>query len=665
MSYLISSPPSVKILVCKKMNGKGETLAKHLYITEKPSVATSFASVLGMQISSSDKGRGYAESDNSIITWCFGHLVTLAYPDAYNPEYKSWRAEHLPIIPEEYKYVLIENKGTLKQFEVIKSMMCREDVDVIYSCTDSGREGEYIFRLVYQQSGSDKPAKRVWISSHTEDAVKKGIEEAKNIVEYDSLSQAAYCRAKEDWLFGMNFSRIYTCRYGNKLSASLKESKSVVIPIGRVMTCVLGLIVDRELEIRNFVPKPYYGVTASFQSNDSGVSYKGKWQQKKKGEKNPGDDPDNEEKYITKEQAEEIIESLKDKEAVVKKVEVKLKKEPAPLLFNLAELQSEANKKFKLPVNRTLEIAQELYEKKLISYPRTDSRVLASDIVAEFPKILNGLYGNTDFKESVLRIKEFGKLAVDKTTKRFVDDSKVTDHYAIIPTYVTTNLSKLNSDARNIYILIVKRFLAIFYPPAEFNTVKVETGIGSEIFTTNSKTLNKQGWKEVYEVTASKKEEELSDSPIQSLIKKEKCDVTGFELEEKETKPPSRFTGGSLVITMEKAGKFIENEELREQIKTCGIGTSATRAGIIKKLVDIGHIDINEKTQIVTPTQKGEAIVELVRRTAKELLNPVLTASWEKGLFMIENKEITEQIFEDKLAGYITRTIDKVKKSRF
>jgi len=639
-------------------------MSKQLYITEKPSVANSFANALGFNITQSDRGRGYAEAENAIITWCFGHLITMAYPDAYNPAYKSWRVEHLPIIPKEYKYVVIDNKGTIKQFEVIKSLMCREDVDIIYACTDSGREGEYIFRLVYNQIGSNKPAKRVWISSQTEDAVKKGIREAKSISEYDSLAKAAYCRAKEDWLFGMNFSRMYTCQYGRKLSAFLKEEKSSVIPIGRVMTCVLGLIVDRELEIRNFVPRPYYGVTASFLSKDSDVSYKGRWQQKKKKEKNPAEDLEDEDKYISKEEAEAIIKKLEGKEAIVKKVEVKVKKEQAPLLFNLAELQSEANKKFKLSVSRTLEIAQSLYEKKLISYPRTDSRVLSTDVIPELPRILNGLYGNADFRAHTLRIKELGKLAIDKKTKRYVDDSKVTDHYAIIPTYVTTELARLDEDTRNVYSLIVKRFLAIFYPPAEYNTVRVETGIDSEIFVTNSKVLNVQGWKEVYEVTSSKKEE-LSDSPIQKLIKKEKCDVTGFELEEKETRPPSRFTDGSLIITMEKAGKYIENEELREQIKTCGIGTSATRAGIIKKLVDIGHIKINPKTQIVTPEPKGEAIVQLVRLTAKELLNPILTASWEKGLFMIENHEITEDVFDEKLTQYINRTIEKIKRTGY
>lgn len=639
-------------------------MIKNLYITEKPSVADSFASVLGLDISKSDKGRGYAENGSAIVSWCYGHLVTMAYPEVYDPAYKSWRTEHLPIIPKEYKYTIIDNAGTKKQFEVIKQLMHRQDIAMIYSCTDSGREGEYIFRLVYQQSGSNKPAKRVWISSFTEEAVRRGIDEARDISEYDSLSRAAYCRAKEDWLFGMNFSRIYTCQYGKYLSDRLKEKKRSVIPIGRVMTCVLGLVVDRELEIRNFVPQVHYGIMASFMSQESGIAYKGKWQPKKKVEQDAAQDMADDEKYLSQAEALEIIDKLKDHEAVVKKVAVKVKKEPPPLLFNLAELQSEINKKHKLPVDKTLEIAQNLYERKLISYPRTDSRVLSTDIIKDIPKILNGLYKNAEFKDSVIRIKDFGKLAIDESAKRFVDDSKVTDHYAIIPTYVSTDLSRLDVNSRNVYSIIVKRFLAIFYPVAEYNTVRVETDIKGEIFVTNSKTLKNPGWKEVYEISSAKDEEEISNSPIQLLIKKEKCAVTVLDLEEKETKPPSRFSDASLILTMEKAGKYIENEELREQIKTCGIGTSATRSGIIKKLEDIGHIRINPKTRIVSPEPKGELIVELVRQSAKELLNPVLTASWEKGLFLVQNNEISAEEFEVKLNSYIIRTINKVKSGR-
>jgi len=638
-------------------------LGKNLYITEKPSVAASFAAVLGVSISKSDRARGYAESKDSVITWCFGHLITLALPDAYNEAYREWKVEHLPIIPEEYKYVVIDNDGTKKQFETIKTLMLREDIDYIYACTDSGREGEYIFRLVYEHSGTTKPAKRVWISSQTEEAIMEGIKNAKDIEHYDSLAQAAYSRAKEDWLFGMNFSRIYTCLYGRHLSALLKESKSSVIAIGRVMTCVLGLVTERELEIRNFAPKTHYGMTADFISSDKKIEYKGKWVPERSKIIKFANDATDEERYISKQEAEEVIEKLKGKEGKVKKVEIKSKNEQPPLLFNLAELQSEANKKFKLPVDKTLETAQSLYEKKLITYPRTDCRVLSTDVVGELPKVLNGLYLNPAYKDFVSRIKDFGELKVTKSTKRYVDDSKVTDHYALIPTYVTADLNKLSDNEKKIYNLIVKRFLAIFYPPAVYNTVKVETEVDGEIFVTSSRTLKEAGWKEVYEISKSKEEEDLTEVPIHLLSKNEGCEPKEFKLEEKETKPPPRYTAGSLIITMEKAGKFIEDEELREQIKTCGIGTSATRAGIIKKLKDIGYINIDSKTQVVTPTLRGEAIVELVRRTAKELLSPSLTASWEKGLAMIENRETSQEIFEKKLCDYINKTIEKVKRS--
>lgn len=638
-------------------------MGKRLFISEKPSVAASFASVLGIQIQKNQRSQGFAETEDTIVTWCFGHLVTMAFPDAYDTKYKEWKIEHLPIIPDTYKYVVLEDKGAAKQFEVISGLMCREDVDVIYACTDSGREGEYIFRLVYTQSGSSKPVKRVWISSQTNEAIEKGINEARDSSSYDSLAKAAYWRSKEDWLFGMNFSRIFTCKYSRSLSKEINKSKSSVIAIGRVMTCVLGLVVYRELEIRDFVPATHYGVTASFVSQENNISYKGKWVADKEAAKNEPEGSGENARCITREEAQELIDRLEGQEAVVRKVENKLKNEQPPLLFNLAELQSEVTKKFKIPVDRTLEIAQGLYEKKLISYPRTDSRVISTDVLTELPKVLNGLFKNTAFKESIRRIKELGDLRINKTNKRYVDNSKVTDHYAIIPTNETVELSSLDADSRKVYELIVKRFLAAFYPPAVFNTVKVETEIKGELFVSNAKTMKEPGWKEIYEASTQKSEEEITNSPIHKLVKKERCDVTGFDLEEKETKPPSRYTDGSLIITMEKAGKFIENEDLREQIKTCGIGTSATRSGIIKKLSDIGYININNKTRIITPSHKGERIVEIVRRSARELLNPSLTASWEKGLVMIEKMEIPEEVFQQKLYSYITKTIEKVKRS--
>jgi DNA topoisomerase-3 len=632
-------------------------LGKNLYITEKPSVASSFGEVLGITLSKEDRKKGYAENHESIVTWCFGHLITLALPDEYDEKYKRWRTEDLPIIPETYAYKVIDDSGVKKQFETIKGLMGRSDVDLIYSCTDSGREGEYIFRLVYEHATCNKPAKRVWISSYTDESIKDGILRAKDISEYDSLSLSAYSRAKEDWLFGMNFSRIYTVQFSWKLKEYLHQQKKPVIAVGRVMTCVLGLIVDREKEIRHFIPKKHYGIVGNFLSHESQVAYLGKWTPKKTDNKDS-----EEERYLSHEDALSIVEGLKGKSGLIKNLEIKTKNEPSPLLFNLAELQSEANKKYKIPVDKTLEIAQTLYERKLITYPRTDSKYLSTSIVPELPQILNGLSKHPLFKDSIYQIKGFGALKVTKTNKRYVDDSKVTDHYAIIPTYVYADISKFDGNTEKIYHLIVKRFLAIFYPPAVFNTVKVETSVGNEIFSTHSKTLKDPGWRMVYDVT-TKEDDETSKSPLHLLKKKKNVEVEEFTIEEKETKPPPKYTDGSLIITMEKAGKFIENEELREQIKTCGIGTSATRASIIKKLEDIQYIKIHPKTQVVSPTPKGEAIVEIIRLTAKELLNPALSASWEKGLVMIENKETTGDIFYEKLYHYILKTIDKVKKA--
>lgn len=633
-------------------------MGKRLFIAEKPSVATSFAQVLGIQMQRSDRANGYVENSNDVITWCFGHLVTLAFPDAYHSKYKEWKIDHLPIIPDNYIYTVIDDSGVKKQFQTIKSLFHRNDIDEVFVCTDSGREGEYIFRLVYHHADCTIKARRVWISSQTEEAILDGIKNAKDISEYDLLSKSAYSRAKEDWLFGMNFSRIYTLQYGWKLGEFLNEKKQTLIPIGRVMTCVLGLVVDRELEIRNFVPKKHFGISGEFFSEKSNINYSAKWQPS-----NTGTAEGDEAQYISKKDAEDVMEKIKDKPGVIRLVESKSKLEQPPFLFNLAELQSEATKKFKIPVEKTLEIAQELYEKKLITYPRTDCKVLPTDVVNELPKILNGLFKVDRFRDTTQKIKDMGKLRVDKKNKRFVDDSKVTDHYAIIPTYVSPNFASFSAETINIYTLIVNRFLASFFPPAKYATLKVETEVASEIFVTTSRVLKESGWKEVYDISAKNSEDE-QNSLIHKLKKGEACKAVEYKLEEKETKPPIRYTDGSLVLTMEKAGKFIEDEELREKIKTCGIGTSATRAGIIKKLKDIGHIQANAKTQILTPTKKGESIVEIVRKTAKELLSPSLSASWEKGLVMLEQGETTESVFNEKLSNYINKTINKVKSSK-
>lgn len=636
-------------------------MKKNVYITEKPSVAQSFATVLNMEITKSDRFRGYAESDDAIISWCFGHLVNMAYPDAYTKEYKDWRIEHLPIIPEDYIYTVIDNTGIKKQYETINTIFNRADINTIYSCTDSGREGEYIFRLVYEKSKSTKPVKRVWISSYTEEAVLRGIKEAKDIEHYNPLSVAAYNRAKEDWLLGINLSRLYTCKYGYFLSSSLNEKKSSVIAIGRVMTCVLGLVAQRELEIKNFKPTKHFGVTADFITADTKIQYQGTWQPNKSDDEK---DSDTEDKYIDKDTASNIINKTNNKQGKITKIENKTIKEKPPLLFNLAELQSEANKKFKLGVDKTLEIAQKLYEKKLITYPRTDCRVLSTDVVSELDKILNGLYKISEFKDYVSNINKSGVYSTLKKNKRYVDNKKVTDHYAIVPTYKSTNINSLDIDSQNIYRLIVKRFLAIFYEDAQYNSLKIETTVESELFISRLKALKVIGWKNIYDYSSKSNNSEDS-SELNKLKKNENINIEKLNLDEKLTKPPTRYTDGSLILTMEKAGKLIEDEELREQIKTTGIGTSATRSGIIIKLKDIGYININKKTQVVTPSPKGESIFNLVKSTAKELLNPALTASWEKGLVMIENNQTTEEYFYNKLCEYVHKIVTKVKKSSY
>lgn len=617
----------------------------------------SFGQVLGINPSRDDRQKGFAENNNTVITWCYGHLVTLSLPDEMDPKYRFWRAEHLPILPEVYAYKVIQEPGTQKQFETICSLFHREDIHSIYSCTDSGREGEYIFRLVYEISKCQKPVRRVWISSHTHESIQNGIKTAKELSHYDALSTSAYCRAKEDWLFGMNFSRIYTIYFGEKLKAFLGLEKRPVVAIGRVMTCVLGLVVEREETIMHFVPKKQYGILAHFLSNEAQVQYTGKWSPHKD---EAGDDA----YFTTQDEALQKIASLAEKSAKIEKIEAKTKKEPPPLLFNLAELQSEANKKYKIPVHTTLEIAQSLYEKKLITYPRTDCRVLPKSMVPEFSKILNGIGKQSAFSKFVQDIHQTKGYRVSSTTKRYVDDSKVTDHYAIIPTYITPSDKALPQQAQKVYHLIVKRFLAIFHEQATFQTMKVITQIENESFITTQKVLVEPGWKTVYEVS-KKSDDESTDLPLHLLNKKDTISVRELRLDEKETKPPSRYTDGSLVLTMEKAGKLIEDEELRDQIKTCGIGTSATRASIIKKLIDIAYLHIHPKTQVITPTKKGFAIVKIIQSTAKELLNPTLSASWEKGLVMIEKEQTTEEIFNQKLKNYILNTIKKVKKTGY
>jgi len=634
-------------------------MGKKLLITEKPSVAMEFAKALKIN---ANRKNGYLESDEWIITWCVGHLVTMSYPEKYDENLKFWRLDTLPFIPTEWKYEIIP--AVQNQFNIIKGLMQREDIEEIYNAGDSGREGEYIQRLVFMMANPNPNAKmkRVWIDSQTEDEIKRGIEEAKDLSEYDSLSDSAYLRAKEDYLLGINFSRLLSIIYGRRIASKINEEK-VCISVGRVMTCVLGMVVNREREIRNFVKTKYYKILGEFGEEQS--SFKAEWKVQEKSKYFESIKLYNESGFKKLDDAKEFILFLAGKKAVITEVKKAKQKENAPLLFNLAELQNECTKRFKIKPDETLDIIQNLYEKKLVTYPRTDARVLSTAVANEISKNLNGLAKNFKDEEIQNIIKKMieEKYSTNLVKTKYVNDSKITDHYAIIPTgQGFENYDKLADLHKQIYKLIVKRFLAIFYPPAEFNKVSVTVDIEGETLNSNGKVCVKQGYLEVL-----KKEKENGEAAentnleiLNSLKKGQEIGVINFETKEAETSPPSRYNSGSMILAMENAGKLIEDEELREQIKGAGIGTSATRAEIIKKLEKIKYIAINQKTQIITPTEKGEAIFDVVNTSMPDMLNPKLTASWEKGLEMVAKKEIKADEFMVKLQKYIESKIDKL-----
>ena len=629
-------------------------MAKKILITEKPSVAMEFAKVLNIN---GDRKDGYLESTEWIITWCVGHLVTMSYPEKYDEKLKFWRLDTLPFIPKDFKYEIIEN--VQKQFNIIKSLLSREDVDSVYVSTDSGREGEYIYRLVEQEAGVKLPnRRRVWIDSQTEEEIKRGIREAKDLVEYDSLSDAAYLRAKEDYLIGINFSRLLSIIYGRRIAKELNEER-VSISVGRVMTCVLGMIVSREREIRNFVKVPYYKIIGNF-GNDEKDSFNAEWKVSEESKVFNAHKLYNENGFKKEDDAKDFIISLKDKEVIVTEVKKSKAKENAPLLFNLAEIQNECTKRFKIKPDETLEVIQELYEKKLVTYPRTDARVLSSAVAKVIKNNLNGIakgYKDEEIQGYIKKMAE-EKYSTDLTKTKYVNDSKITDHYAIIPTgQGYENYERLSELHKKVYKIIVKRFLAIFYPAAEFNKVSVIVSVEKEQFSASGKVCTKQGYLEVL-----KNRENQTDSDndtkdnieiLNTLKKGQKINVLNYETKEAQTNPPTRYNSGSIILAMENAGKLIEDEELREQIKGAGIGTSATRAEIMKKLEKIKYISINSKTQIITPTQKGEAIYDVVNNAMPDMLNPKLTASWEKGLEMVAKKEIQAEEFMEKLENYI------------
>lgn len=650
-------------------------MGKSVIIAEKPSVAKEFAKVLNIN---GKNNNGFIESQDYIVTWCVGHLVTMSYPEKYDEKLKNWSLSTLPFIPKEYKYEVIDSVS--KQFDIIKNILNREDVDKIYVCTDSGREGEYIYRLVDEMAGKpNKEKRRVWIDSQTEEAILNGIKEAKELSEYDSLSDAAYLRAKEDYLIGINFSRLLSLVYGRELANKLNEQKAV-ISIGRVMTCVLGMIVNREREIRNFKKQNFYKIQGKFGESDEN-SFVGEWKSNNKSKVFESPLLYSENGFKKEKDATSFItyiNKLRNK-AVVEEISKKNSKEKAPLLFNLAEIQNECSKRFKISPDETLQNIQNLYEKKLVTYPRTDARVLSSAVAKVISKNLNGLFkSNIDdsIKLSLDKmIKEKYSINLEKT--KYVDDSKITDHYAIIPTgQGFENYEKLNELEKNIYHLIVKRFIAIFYPPAEYSKIAITLNIGNELFYANGKVCTKQGYLEVskndnikdkQDNTEDKENstEKLNNVEILTRLKKgQNIELLSLGIKEGETTPPKRYSSGSIILAMENAGKLIEDENLREQIKGSGIGTSATRAEIIKKLERIMYIESNKKTQILTSTKRGEAVYDIVCKTMPDLLNPELTASWEKGLTMVAQKEIASDEFMNKLESYVRNKVVKYKKAR-
>lgn len=647
-------------------------MSKNILITEKPSVAQEFAKVLNVNTTRRD---GYLEAENWIITWCVGHLVTMSYPEKYDEKMKLWRLDTLPFMPKEYKYEVIPN--VQKQFNTIQMLLNREDVSTIYVATDSGREGEYIYRLVEQMIGvKGKDRKRVWIDSQTEEEIKKGIREAKELTEYDSLADSAYLRAKEDYLIGINFSRLLTIIYGKRAASKLQENR-ISISVGRVMTCVLGMVVSREREIRNFVKVPYYKIVGEFGPKDS--SFTAEWKVTENSSQKESVKLYNETGFKKEKDAKNFIIELSNKKAIVKEVKKSRQKENAPLLFNLAEIQNECTKRFKIKPDETLEIIQNLYEKKLVTYPRTDARVLSTAVAKVISKNLNGIAKGFKNEEIQGYIKKMAdeKYSTNLIKTKYVNDSKITDHYAIIPTgQGYENYEKLPDLQKEVYKLIVKRFLAIFYPPAEFNkvsiTIQVENKEHQEEFSASGKVCLNQGYLEVLKNKNTLKEstdsaekvennEEKDNLAVFAQIKKgQEIEVVNYETKEAQTNPPTRYNSGSIILAMENAGKLIEDEELREQIKGAGIGTSATRAEIIKKLEKIQYIQINDKTQIITPTQKGEIIYDIVYNAMPDMLNPKLTASWEKGLDMVSKKEIESNVFMEKLEKYIQTKFDKL-----
>ncbi len=634
---------------------------KNLYIAEKPSVARQFADVLGVK---GNAGNGYLESDTAVVTWCVGHLVTMSYPEVYDPNLKKWSLSTIPFIPTEYKYEVLPD--TKKQFNIVAGLLTRDDIGCIYVATDSGREGEYIYRLVDSMAHvTGKEKRRVWIDSQTEEEILRGIREAKPLSEYDSLSDAAYLRAQEDYLMGINFSRALSLKFSNVVQRYLGMNRCV-IAVGRVMTCVLGIIVKREREIREFVKTPFYRLVANV--GEEGQTFDAEWKAVKGTKYFESPLLYKENGFKERPAAEQLLAELKagEPEAVVEAVERKKEKKQPPMLYNLAELQNDCSSLFKISPSDTLKIVQELYEKKLVTYPRTDARVLSTAVAKEIGRNISGL-------KNFQPVAEFAQGAMDSGTykgiakTKYVNDKQITDHYAIIPTGQGFGaLRSLAPTALKVYEIICRRFLSIFYPAAEYQKVAMTLSKNGEKLFANFKYLINDGYLKVAANSFSKKKDDVKYSPefiarLAKIKKGDKLSVQGIDIKEGETSPPKRYNSGSLILTMENAGQFIEDEALREQIKGAGIGTSATRDGIITKLEKNKYISLNKKTQIVTPTFLGEIIYDIVYYSINGLLRADLTASWEKGLEGVAEGQISKQEYTDKMTTFVTKYTNLVK----
>lgn len=659
-------------------------MGKQLFISEKPSVAQEFAKALKMNGRKQD---GYMESEEAIVTWCVGHLVTMSYPEAYDPAYKKWALETLPFVPDTFLYEVIP--AVKKQFQIVKGLLNRSDVEKIYVCTDSGREGEYIYRLVDQMAGvpDTKEKRRVWIDSQTEEEILRGIREAKPLEAYDNLSSAAYLRAKEDYLMGINFSRVLSLKYGQTVNNFLQNKKWSSISVGRVMTCVLGMAVRREQEIRDFVKTPFYRVLGTFETGSK--SFEGEWKAVEGSKYFNSPLLYKENGFKERENAQRLVDELsqpKPLEAVVEKVEKKKENKQPPLLFNLAELQNVCSKMFKISPDETLKVVQELYEKKLVTYPRTDARVLSTAVSKEIKKNIQGLQNyvhGAEYAKEILSKESYKN--VSKT--KYVNDKQITDHYAIIPTgQGLSALGSINSTGQKVYEAIVRRFLSIFYPPAVYQKTSIITRRKEERFFASFKIMLQEGYLAVMKYSFFKQKDKPGEASqetsangealgdkmdyelveaVNGLKKDMLLPLSSLAVKEGETSPPKRYNSGSMILAMENAGQLIEDEELRAQIKGSGIGTSATRAEILNKLVKISYLNLNKKTQIITPTLQGELVYYVVAFSIKSLLNPELTASWEKGLNQVAQGEITQEQYMEKLDAFVSRNTNGVKGANY